>query len=91
MSPRKASGAKSGALEGFIAVDAIPAATRSSWATRVLSQFLDEEDNIIACKFDTDKTAISKQASLNKAAKAEPYANMVRIHRRGDTIYIEKL
>ena len=91
MSPRKAAGAKSGALAGFTTVDSIPPATRSSWATRALSQFMEEDDKYVACKFANDKAAISKQASLNKAAKAAPYAGKVKIHRRGDTIYLERL
>ena len=91
MAPKKASGEKGGALTGFVSVESIPPATRSSWATRVLAQFLEETDRIIACKFDSDKVAISKQASLNKAVQSEAYKGKAKIHRRGDTIYIEKL
>ena len=91
MAPRKASTTGKGALEGFKAVDAIPPAVRSSWATRALSQFLDSDDNIVACEYDTDKAAISKQASLTKAAKSEPFAGKVQVHRRSNTIYLERL
>lgn len=91
MPPRK-NAAKKGALEGFTAVSSIPASTRSSWATRVIDAFLEDgTDKIIACTFENDKAAISKQASLNKAAKLEAYAGKVKIHRRNDTIYIERL
>ena len=91
MAPRQASSSKKGAIEGFSAVDSIPAATRASWATRALSQFLEEGDKIVAGKYESEKAAISKQASLNKAAKLEAFAGKVKIHRRGDTVYIEKL
>ena len=91
MAPRKAAAAKTGALEGFVAVDAIPVATRASWATRALDEFLAGKDAIIACKYDQEKAAVSKQAALNKAAKSEAFAGKVKIHRRGDTIYIERL
>ena len=91
MAPRKATAKKGGALEGFVAVDAIPVATRSSWATRALSQFLEEDNKIVACQYESDKAAISKQLSLNKAAKLEPFAGKVKVHRRKDTLYLEKL
>lgn len=91
MAPRKASGVKDGALEGFVAVDSIPTSRRSSWASRALTQFMDDGDKIIACRFESDKAAISKQASLNKVAKDAPFIGKVKVHRRGDTIYIERL
>ena len=83
--------AKAGALEGFAPVEAIPTSTRRSWGTRALSEFLAGTDSIIACTYDSDKGAIAKQASLVKASKDAPFAGKVKIHRRGDTIYIERL
>ena len=91
MAPRKASTTGKGALEGFKAVNSIPPAVRSSWATKALSQFLESEDNLVACEYETDKAAISKQASLTKAAKGEAFAGRVKVHRRGNTIYLERL
>jgi len=91
MAPRKASATGKGALEGFKAVEAIPPAVRSSWATKALAQFLESEDNIVACEYETDKAAISKQASLTKAAKSDAFAGRVQVHSRGNTIYIERL
>lgn len=87
---RKASAAKSGALDGFKAVDSIPAATRRSWATRALDEFLAGNDNIIACTYEGEKPAIAKQMALSKAVKTEAYAGKVKIHRRNSTIYIER-
>lgn len=89
MATRKA--AKKGALEGYTAVSSVPPAVRSSWATRALSEFLDGDDKIITCTYEQEKAAITKQAALNKAAKIEPYAGKVKIHRRGAAIYIERL
>ena len=91
MAQKKTTNAKNGALAGFVAVDAIPTAKRSSWAARALSQFMEESDTIVSCKFESDKTAISKQASLNKAAKLEQFSGKVKVHRRADTIYLEKI
>ena len=90
MAPRKAA-SKTSALEGFAAVEAIPASTRSSWATRAISEFLQGSDKIIACSYEQEKEAISKQAALNKAAKGEAFAGQVKIHRRSNTLYIERL
>lgn len=91
MAPRKTGSAKNGALEGFVAVSSIPPAKRSSWATRALDQFLEESDRILACQFESSKAAIAKQAALTKAVKSDEYAAKVKVHRRGDTVYLEKL
>lgn len=91
MAPRKASATGKSALDGFKAVDSIPPAVRSSWATKALSQFLDGDDTIIACEYESDKAAISKQASLTKAAKSSPYDGKVKVHRRANVIYLERL
>ena len=91
MAARKASTSKKGALEGYVAVDSIPPATRRSWATKALDEFLKGDDKIIACTYDQEKKAIGKQAALQKAIKRDPYAGKVKIHRRGETIYIERL
>ena len=90
MAPRKSNPAKKGALEGFVAVSSIPPARRSSWASRALDQFLKEDDKILACQFESDKVAIAKQAALTKLAKGDEYAGQIKVHRRGDTVYLEK-
>lgn len=81
------------ALSEFKEVERIPPKGRTSWAYKVLDEFLDDERKILCAEFEDDRKATAKQAALAKEIKAEgsSFAGKVNVERRGSKVYIEKM
>ena len=80
-------------LSDFKEADRIPPKGRTSWASKVLNEFLDDDRKIIYAEFEDDRKATAKQVALSKELKIEdsPFAGKVNVERRGSRIYLEKL
>ena len=83
---------RNSALSEFKEADRIPPKGRTSWAYKVLDEFLDDDRKILYAEFEDDRKATAKQAALAKEVKAEnsPFAGKVNVERRGNRVYIEK-
>ena len=79
-------------LSEFKEADSIPPKGRTSWAYKVLDEFLNDDRKILYAEFEDDRRATAKQAALAKEVKAEnsPFAGKVNVERRGNRVYIEK-
>ena len=80
-------------LADFKEADRIPPKGRTSWAYKVLDEFLGDKRKIVYTEFEDEKKATAKQVALSKELKAEgsPFAGKVNVERRGDKIYLEKI
>ncbi len=80
-------------LADFKEADRIPPKGRSSWAYKVLEEFLNDGRKILYAEFEDDKKATAKQAALVKELKAQdsPFAGKVNVERRGDRVYLQKI
>ena len=78
-------------LSEFKAADRIPPKGRTSWAFKVLDEFLEDDRKILYAEFEDERKATAKQQALVKEIKAEqsPFAGKVNVERRGNRVYIE--
>ena len=81
------------ALSEFKEADCIPPKSRTSWAYKVLDEFLGDDRKILYAEFEDDRKATAKQVALSKEMKAEnsPFAGKINVERRGSKVYIEKV
>jgi len=84
---------KDSVLSEFKEVDRIPPKGRTSWAYKVLDEFLGDDRKILCAEFEDDRKATAKQVALSKQIKAEgsQFAGKVNVERRGNKVYIEKM
>ena len=84
---------KNSVLADFKEADHIPPKGRTSWAYKVLDEFMADDRKILYAEFEDDKKAAAKQVALTKVLKAEdsPFAGKVKVERRGSDVYLEKI
>ena len=80
-------------LSDFKEASSIPPKGRTSWAYKVLDEFLGDSREILYAEFEDDRKAIAKQAALSKELKAEasPFAGKVNVERRSNRVYLQKI
>ena len=84
---------RSSVLGEFKEADFIPPKGRTSWAFKVLNEFITDERKILYAEYADDRKAAAKQAALAKELKAEGslFAGKVTVERRGNCVYIAKV
>ena len=84
---------KASILSDFKEADRIPPKGRTSWASKVLEEFMEDDRKILYAEFEDDRKATAKQVALVKVLKSEdsPYAGKVNIERRANRVYLEKI
>jgi hypothetical protein len=84
---------KNSVLADFKEAESIPPMRRTSWARKVLDEFMQDVRSILYTEFEDDKKATAKQAALTREVKAEgsPFAGKVNVQRRGNRVYLEKM
>ena len=84
---------KASVLSEFKEADRVPPKGRTSWAYKVLDEFMGDKRKIIYAEFEDEKKATAKQVALAKELKAEgsPFTGKVRVERRADRVYLEKI
>ena len=84
---------RSSVLADFKEADRIPPRGRSSWAYQVLDEFMEDKRRVLYAEFADEKKATAKQAALSKVLKAEgsPFAGKIKVERRAERIYLEKI
>lgn len=84
---------KNSVLADFKEADSIPPKGRTSWAYKVLDEFLDDKRQILYTEFEDEKKATAKQVAFTKELKAEnnPFVGKVKVERRANRIYLQKI
>ena len=84
---------KSSVLVDFKEAECIPPKGRTSWAYKVLEEFMEDKRKILYTEFEDEKKATAKQVAFTKELKAEgsPFAGKVNVERRANKVYLEKI